>query len=275
MVNGNYGSGAEEKKWRGKAKREVRAVMNVRRSFRRAFEITFLAAVFLFAGFYSAQGDCKVISKQHAEAVAKYIADVIVAGRGVVAEHQGLINDPLRGDKGFTPEYVEQKIREKFREITGNDISSLEPEAREMVEQVITAAKMSVKMNQARINRAGKGFKGYIPAVFGRETGQILKAKCNIVIKQTTFNYRNAYNQPDPFEKKILAMFEKPDYPKGQGYGEFVGSNYRYLRPIYIKKACLKCHGEPKGALDVAGRHKEGYKEGDLRGAISVMFPVN
>ncbi len=217
---------------------------------------------------------CESIPREKAEEIARYIADIIVAGRGVVAQHQDLINDPNKGDKGFTPEYVEKLIRQRFREMTGKDISELDPEARQVVEEVLQAAKMSVRMNQARINQPGKGFKGYIPAVFGRETGQILKARCNIFIKQTTFKYRNAYNQPDAFERRVLKMFEDPDWPKGKGYGEFVGHQYRYLRPIYVKKPCLKCHGGPKGTRDIAGRIKEGYKEGDLRGAISVSFPV-
>ncbi len=228
----------------------------------------------LFALGTSGYADCRSVTKDKAEATARYIADIIVAGRGIVAANQGLINDPEKGDKGFTPDKVAEQIRAKFKEMTGKDISELPPEIRETVEQVINAAKMSVQMNQARINQKGKGFKGYIPAVFGRETGQILKGKCNIFIKQTTFKYRNAYNQPDPFEKKVLEKFEHPGYPKGQGFGEFVGNDYRYLRPIYIKKACLKCHGEPKGSIDPAGRKREGYKVGDLRGAISVQFPV-
>ncbi|WP_456431242.1 Tll0287-like domain-containing protein [Thermosulfuriphilus sp.] len=217
---------------------------------------------------------CDSIPKEKAEQIARYIADVIVAGRGIVAQHQEIINDPKRADKGFSPEYVEGLLRQKFKEMTGQEISDLDPEARAVVEEVIKAAKMSVQMNQKRINQPGKGFKGYIPAVFGRETGQILKGRCNIIIKQTTFRYRNAYNQPDPFEKKILKKFEAPDWPQGKGYGEFINGRYRYLRPIYIKKACLKCHGEPAGSRDIAGRIKEGYKEGDLRGAISVSFPV-
>ncbi len=228
----------------------------------------------LFCAGVGFAGVCQSISKEKAEEIARYIASVIVAGRGIVAEHQDLINDPQKADKGFTPEYVEKLIRERFKRLTGKSIEELDPEARAVVEQVIDAAKMSVGMNQKRINQPGKGFKGYIPAVFGRETGQILKARCNIQIKQTTFKYRNAYNQPDPYEKKVLKMFESPDWPKGKGYGEFVNGKYRYLQPIYIKKACLKCHGEPKGARDIAGRIKEGYKEGDLRGAISVSFPV-
>jgi general secretion pathway protein A len=201
-----------------------------------------LCALVVLAGLVYASV-CQSIPRDKAEEIARYIADVIVAGRGIVAQHQDLINDPQKANKGFTPEYVERLIRQRFKEMTGKDISELDPEAREVVELVIQAAKMSVAMNQKRINQPGKGFKGYIPAVFGRETGQILKAKCKIFIKQTTFKYRNAYNQPDDFEKRILRKFEDPSWPKGKGYGEFVGQQYRYLRPIYIKKACLKCHG--------------------------------
>ena len=235
---------------------------------------TVLFSLAIMVAAASVMATCKSVSKARAEETARYIADVIVAGRGIVASNQGLINDPARGDKNFTPEKVAEQIRAKFKEMTGTDVSSLPPDTREIVDQVINAAMMSVKMNQKRINEKGKGYKGYIPAVFGRETGQILKGRCNIFIKQTTFKYRNAYNQPDAFEKKVLKKFEAPGYPKGQGFGEFVGADYRYLQPIYIKKACLKCHGEPKGSTDPAGRKREGYKVGDLRGAISVRFPV-
>jgi general secretion pathway protein A len=45
------------------------------------------------------------------------------------------------------------------------------------------------------------------------------------------------------------------------------------MLPTYIEPACLKCHGGPKGEKDITGHIKEGYKEGDIRGAISVMIP--
>ena len=37
-------------------------------------------------------------------------------------------------------------------------------------------------------------------------------------------------------------------------------------------KACLKCHGEPKGAKDITGGKKEGGKLGELGGAISFVL---
>ncbi len=234
-----------------------------------------LSVLFLFATMFCAfQSVAAPIPKDKAAEIAGYTATMIIAGRGVVAKNQDLINDPNKGNKGFTPEYVEKQMLESFKKITGKDVSDLDPEVQKVLKEVIDAAKLSVKMNQARINQKGKGFKMYIPAVFGRETGQILKAKTDISIKQTTFKYRNAYNQPDAFEKRVLKMFENPDYPMGKGYGAMENGRYRYLKPIYIRQACLKCHGEPKGAMDISGHKKEGYKLGQLRGAISVSFPV-
>jgi hypothetical protein len=61
-----------------------------------------------------------------------------------------------------------------------------------------------VKNNQQRINRQGVKFKGFIPAVYGRVTGNILKGPTGIAVKQTTFQFRNAYNEPDEFEASIL-----------------------------------------------------------------------
>ena len=46
------------------------------------------------------------------------------------------------------------------------------------------------------------------------------------------------------------------------------------LLPLFYTKQCLACHGMPKGQVDISGYEKEGFKEGDIGGAISVMIPV-
>jgi hypothetical protein len=48
----------------------------------------------------------------------------------------------------------------------------------------------------------------------------------------------------------------------------------RALTPIYYSKDCLACHGHPKGILDISGYPREGAKEGDLAGAISIQIPA-
>ena len=44
------------------------------------------------------------------------------------------------------------------------------------------------------------------------------------------------------------------------------------LVPEYYGAACLSCHGEPKGEIDITGYPKEGAKLGDLGGVISIAI---
>ena len=46
------------------------------------------------------------------------------------------------------------------------------------------------------------------------------------------------------------------------------------MASLYYAAACLTCHGEPKGDLDISGYPKEGHREGDLAGAITVTAPL-
>ena len=48
----------------------------------------------------------------------------------------------------------------------------------------------------------------------------------------------------------------------------------RVMLPLYYEKACLICHGGPKGERDISGYSKEGGKEGELAGASSVKLPL-
>jgi methyl-accepting chemotaxis protein len=131
-------------------------------------------------------------------------------------------------------------------------------------------------------------FKGIIPAYMGRVIGEDFFKQTGIRMKQTTlgkgdFGPRNPYNTPDEWEKEVLTRFYEPAYPKGRGYGEEAEMEgkrvYRYMLPIYIEKPCLKCHGDPATSptgdgKDVAGKPMENYKEGEVRGAVSINIPL-
>lgn len=234
-----------------------------------------IRAVFALAllASLSAQANQIAIPADRAEEATRLVAAMLVAGRGVVAASQKNINDPEKGDKGFTPDFVEKAMVQSFESATGKSLDSVtDPDVKAALMATLQAARKAVASNQARINEQGKGFKGFIPAVFGRLTGNVLKGETGIEIKQTTFTPRNEYNKPDDYELKVLKQFEQSK-PKN-GVGEKVGSRYRYLQPVYIQEACLQCHGDPKGELDIAGKKKEGYKVGDLRGAISVSVAL-
>ena len=217
--------------------------------------------------------------KTQGELLAKFL----VAGRGVVANSLAKfkINDPTIGDKGFTPEYFQQEINAKYKDLTGIDILAgssptlLPADTLALLKTLLDESKKVCEENQALINMKDVAFKGFIPASYGRMVADNFKQKSGIAIKQTTELFRNTYNEPDAFEKGKLSEMVDPAYPKGQIVAQQDGNLYREMIPVYIKKACLGCHGDPKGALDVAGRKKEGYKEGELRGAISVAIPAD
>ena len=207
------------------------------------------------------------------------LVKLVQAGRGVVAENQELINDASKGDKGFTPKVFEGKQIAKFKEKTSIDLSKPDgsSQARQLL-ALLEAGKEVVEDNQFKINKQGIGFKGFIPAVWGRLTGEKFGQKTGIKLKLTGMDYRFPSNKPDEFEAEVLKLFADASYPKGKEYTRMTVVNgkpaLRMMAPEYAGKGCLGCHGEPAGERDITGNKKEGWKEGGLAGAISLIIPV-
>jgi uncharacterized protein DUF3365 len=205
------------------------------------------------------------------------------SGRVTVGANQSLINDPEKGNKGFTPEVFEKQVIAQFKERAKVDLTNLKNErvpelARNLLPQLVEAMKQTVANYQIVINKQGVGFKGFIPATFGTHAAATFRAKTNVYLKQTMTPPRNPKNTPDEFEAMVLKTFANRDYPR-QGekiVSETVdsGKALRVMLPLFYLKGCLSCHGEPKGEKDISGYMKEGGKEGDLGGAISVKIPL-
>ena len=203
------------------------------------------------------------------------------SGRVTIGANQPLINDPDKGDKGFTPAVFEKQVTDKFKDRAKVDLADLKNEkipeiAKKLLPQLVDAMKQTVADYQPVINRPGVGFKGFIPATFGTQAAAKFRAKTGVYLKQTQNPPRNPKNQPDEFEMKVLAKFADPAYPR-QGekiLSETVdgGKAMRVMLPLFMLKGCLPCHGEPKGEKDISGYMREGAKEGDLAGAISVKL---
>ncbi len=162
-----------------------------------------------------------------------------------------------------------------------NDAFSADP-VKKSLGTLLCSAKSVINESQKVINMKGKEFKKIIPAVVGRRTSFKFNKTMGVgyYLKQTSIMYRNPANHPDAFETQYLNEFEEPGYPKDKGRGMVITNSdgskvYRYMLPLYIKPPCLKCHGEPKGEMDISRGIKEGYKEGEIRGAISVMIPFS
>jgi len=211
--------------------------------------------------------------------VAEHLIELLKIGRSVLSQQMQNINDPTKGDKGFTGDYVAREVIERFKKKTKIDlrIPNVVPQAG-LYLALIEAEKDVVDESQPIINRPGIGFKGFIPAVFARKTGEHFYKKTGVKLKLTGIDYRNINNRPDDFEAEVLRMFSDPRHPKGQTYVRNTMNDgkpvLRMMDPEYAGPSCLGCHGAPKGGKDITGGHKEGWKEGDLAGAISLTLPL-
>jgi hypothetical protein len=78
----------------------------------------------------------------------------------------------------------------------------------------------------------------------------------------TSLNPIRPENKPDSWETAALKSFEK-GVKEVSSLEKIEDKEYmRLMRPFVVEKSCLKCHGA------------QGYKEGDIRGGISVSVPM-
>ena len=88
---------------------------------------------------------------------------------------------------------------------------------------------------------------------------------------------RNRKARPDAWETEVInTRLLSATWAKGQPYFAVTDSKgrkaFRIAVPEYYEDSCLVCHGSPKGAIDLTGYPKEGRKEGDLGGVISITL---
>ncbi len=121
-----------------------------------------------------------------------------------------------------------------------------------------------------------------MPAMAGNEIGKKFYNETGYQLRQVSSKYRNPKNKPDNFEEKALREFKKDkNLSEYKGIDKIEGKRVlRYLIPLYIEEACLKCHSAKETVPEFI---KEDYPEdkatdytyGDLRGAISVAVPID
>lgn len=118
-------------------------------------------------------------------------------------------------------------------------------------------------------------FKNVCGAV-GKRAKEITE-KTGLKIRHAAIRYRNPANAADEAEMELIKRFEA-DKALAEVWEdlESEGKRYkRYTRPIFVESACLACHG-PKETRPEFIKEKYpddrayGFKEGDLRGIISV-----
>ena len=218
--------------------------------------------------------------REESEQTARHLTTLLNVGRLVVERNQPLINDPRRGDKGFTPETFEQEVIDEFFRQTSIDLkhppSRLPALAKDLLPILLQSGKDVVADAQLVINQRGIGYKNFIPATFGSQASRKFSNRSQVKMKQTTLNPRNLKNTPDAYEEQMLKRLASQP-ASITPVAEWVdnGKVLRVLTPIYYSQDCLVCHGSPKGILDISGYPREGAREGDLAGAISIQIPAD
>jgi len=102
------------------------------------------------------------------------------------------------------------------------------------------------------------------PTYMTRQLGDLVLEQTGIRIHITSLHPLNPDNLAEDWEVDALRAF-------GQGAQEFFvmperragAAAARYAAPLVTRPACLQCH------------HKQGYRVGDIRGGITVVYPID
>ncbi len=122
------------------------------------------------------------------------------------------------------------------------------------------------------------------PALATRELSKLSNVEYGWSFKVVSDRYMAKESKPDSWEKKAISVIKK-ELPSGKDeFWSWDGDKFRFAKAIKVKRACLKCHGT-QSEIDPtlykamvakygeeAVRRATGYKEGDLRGIISVTI---
>ena len=135
------------------------------------FGFTFIMIACLI-GLDSSWAAAGTVTRGEAEETARLIGMLFSAARVVIERNQPLINDPTKGDKGFTAAAFERELVDEFRARTNIDLEHadsvpLPPNASELLRGLVNAGKAVVADAQPVINQRGIGYKNFIPASFG------------------------------------------------------------------------------------------------------------
>jgi len=122
------------------------------------------------------------------------------------------------------------------------------------------------------------------------QISQKISDENGMTVTRRAMKYRNPKNKPDEWEKSVLEQFEQR---KANGeavstleFSELTELNgnkvFRYMKAIPTDDVCLNCHGNNVSYPFVSKINSLytddkaiGFKKGDIRGAFSVIRPVN
>ncbi len=97
-------------------------------------------------------------------------------------------------------------------------------------------------------------------AYMTRLISEVLEEGRGITLHLASLDPMNPENMVDPLEAKALGEFERGEIAETHTAPSGQNTTFRYFAPVRMKKECLECH------------EKQGMKEGDIGGVLSVSF---
>ena len=100
------------------------------------------------------------------------------------------------------------------------------------------------------------------PAIMTREISELARKENSVGFHMISLKNLNPENRPDDFERTALERFAqgaREHWQLDRSEGKAV---FRYVLPLVVENACLTCH------------RRQGYKQGDIRGGVSVTIPA-
>lgn len=113
------------------------------------------------------------------------------------------------------------------------------------------------------IDNKGRRYIRENPAMVTKELSRYAKEKGLFWFNITSLRPLNPDNSPDEFEREALLLFQSRKADEHSTIERIENLRYfRFVAPLYIETPCLDCHA------------RQGYRLGDIRGAISITIPI-
>src|SRR5262249_7746360 len=145
----------------------------------------------------------------------------------VISDNQNRINDPNLGNKGLDGKVIVADSIKIYQNSTGVDPLSIDPKSRhgKLIRMLLDSIAEVMDVHQQTINRQGVGFKGFIPAVFGRlvneSFGRRAAGFAEMKVTAPIDLVRNSKARPDQWEAEVIkAKLLTSNWPKNQPFAE-------------------------------------------------------
>ena len=114
-----------------------------------------------------------------------------------------------------------------------------------------------------RPGSGGKALERVGPEAMTREISELARDDERFSFHITSLDPLNPDNAADAWERTALEGFGRGEAERAEVAPSAGGVRFRLMKPIRVEKSCLACHAQ------------QGYRDGDIRGGISVSLPYD